>query len=101
MAGRERDDQRTMVRYFRIRDRNHAAVGRGRKCVNGALHTGGVASIDRAHFHTERRGDRLNGAKLGEAGRKGGITKNRDTRDARRNLFEKLQPFGAEAELEQ
>jgi len=55
VLGRERDDQLTMSDRQRARRHDQAAIRLACKCRDGALNVAGVAHVDRAHFHPERR----------------------------------------------
>ena len=102
VPGRQRDDQIAMNRRA-----NALAVTirppfeRAREGRDGALDLAGVAHVDRAHLHPERRRHGLDGAELADPGRYGGIPKDRRSRHARRDLLEQLQPFPAQAVFEQ
>ena len=60
----------------------------------------GVAHVDRAQLHSERRRHGLDGAELADPDGYRGIPKDRHSRHARRDLFEQLQPFPAHAVFE-
>src|SRR5262245_38933857 len=75
---------------------DQAAIRGTRKGRDSALDLTGVAHVDRANVHSERRRHRLGGAELADSLRQGGVSKDRDTRHARRDLLEQLQPFRAD-----
>ena len=55
MAGRQRDDQVAMKLRGRARGHDQSAIGRAGEGRNGALDLAGVAHVDRADLHSERR----------------------------------------------
>jgi hypothetical protein len=72
-----------------------------RECNDRALDLAGVAHIDRAQLHPERRRHRLERAQLPAPGGYRGIPKDGRSRHAWRNLLEQFQPFPAHAVFEQ
>src|SRR5215212_10104251 len=76
---------------------DQATIRNTREATNGALDFGGVAHVNRAQFHGERRRHRLNGCKLTDPGRYCGIANNRSPRYAWGDLLEQFQPFAADA----
>ena len=74
---------------------DQAAIRGAREGRDGALDLAGVAHVDRAHLHPERRRHGLDGAELADPGGYGGIPKDCRSRHAWRDLLEQLQPFSA------
>ena len=100
MPGRKRDDQIAMSRRQRARQSRsgrHCGLREGR---DGALDLVGVAHVDRGYVHPERRRHGLDCGELADPGGYGWVSKDRHSRHARRDLFEQLQPFPAEAVFE-
>jgi hypothetical protein len=64
------------------------------------LDVAGIMRVDRPHVDPERRRHRLNGAQLSAPSARRGIANYSYPRNCRRDLFEQLQPFGADTELE-
>ena len=60
----------------------------------------GVAHVDGAHLHADRRRHILDDGELADPGGYGGISKDGHARHARRDLFEQLQPFRAQTIFE-
>jgi hypothetical protein len=58
---------------------------------------GSITHVHRAQVHPQRWRHCLDGAELSSAGGIAGITQDRRPGDARRDLFEQLQPFCADA----
>ena len=85
----------------RARRHDQAAIRSAREGRDGALDLAGVAHVDRAHLHPERRRHGLDRAELPDPGGYGGIPKDRRSRHARRDLLEQFQPFPAHAVFEQ
>jgi hypothetical protein len=77
-----------MKLHMGTRSRDQTAIRSAREGRDGALDLAGVAHIDRAQFHPERRRHRLDGAQLPAPGGYGGIPNDRRPRHARRDLFE-------------
>ena len=100
VPGRKRDDQIAMNDRRRARRHDQAAIRGARECRDGALDLAGVAHVDRAHLHPERRRHGLDCGELADPGGYGGIPKDRRSRHARRDLLEQLQPFPAHAVFE-
>src|SRR5262249_33681325 len=71
-----------------------------RKCAERAFDVVGLVRVDRPYVHSERRRYRLNSASLSAAGARRGIANYCDARNCGRDLLEKFQPFGTDAELE-
>ena len=100
VPSRKRDDQIATVLRRGARRHDQAAIRSVRECRDGALGLAGVAHVDRAYFHSERRRHSLDEVKLAGSGAKGSIPEDRRSRHARRDLFEQLQPFSADAVFE-
>ena len=100
MPGRQRDDQIAMNDRQSAPRHDQAAIRGAREGRDGALDLAGVAHVDRAQLHPERRRHGLDGAELADPGGYGGIPKDRRSRHARRDLLEQLQPFPAHAVFE-
>ena len=101
VPGRERDDQLTMNEREPARRHDQASVRSTRKRRDGSLDLAGIADVDRAQFHPERRRRRLDRGELAGSGGYAGIPKDRRSRHARRDLLDKFQPFSAGAVFEQ
>ena len=56
------------MRRQRARRHDQAAIRRARERRDGALDFAGVAHVDRAHLHPERRRHGLDGAELADPG---------------------------------
>ena len=69
VPGRQRDDQIAMNRRQRARRHDQAAIRGAREGRDGALDLAGVAHVDRAHLHPERRRHGLDCAELAESRR--------------------------------
>ena len=67
---------------------NHAAVGTLREGRDGALDLAGIAHIDGAQLHAQRRRKRLDRTELTETRCDAGVTKDRSPRHARCDLLE-------------
>ena len=80
---------------------DQAAIAGTRKGRDAALDLRRVAHVDRAHLHPERRRRGTDRAPLADPGGYCGIPKDRNSRYARRDLLEQLQPFRAQAVIEQ
>ena len=76
---------------------DQAAIRPARECRDGALDFAGIAHVDRAQLHPQRRRHDLDSAELPDPGGDGRIPKDRRPRHAGRDLFEQLQPFSAHA----
>ena len=101
VASRQRDDQIVMQKRHGARRQNQIAIGRARKCRDGALDLAGVAPhIDRVDLHPERRRHGLDDTELADSGGYDGIPKDRRSRHAGRDLLEQFQPFAAQAIFE-
>ena len=97
MPGRQRDDQIAMNVRRPARCHDQTAIGGARERRDGALDLVGVAHVDRVHLHPERRRHGLDDGELAGAGGLDGIPKDGYSRHTRRDLFEQLQPFPADA----
>src|SRR6185369_978719 len=64
------------------------------------LHVFGISPTERGQFHPKRRGHRLDGSELTDIRRDRWVSNDADTRNAGRDLLEQLQPFCADAILE-
>jgi hypothetical protein len=95
VPGRQREDQVAMNRGERAPRRDQAAIRGAREGRDAALDLVGVAQVDRAYLHADRRRHGLDYGELGGASGCEGIPKDRRSRHARRNLLEQLQPFPA------
>ena len=100
VPGRQRDDQIAMRARQRARRHDQAAIRGAREGRDGALDLAGVAHIDRAHLHAERRRHGLDDGELADPGGCGRVPKDRRARHARRDLLEQLQPFSRQAVFE-
>ena len=69
MPGRKRDDQIAMNERQRARRHDQAAIRRARESRDGALDLAGIAHVDRAQLHPERRRHGLDGARTGRSRR--------------------------------
>src|SRR5262249_37592441 len=76
---------------------DEAAIREPRERGNGTLDLAGIAHVDRAYLHSERWRRGLDRAELASPGRYGGISQERHSLYAGRDLLEQLQPFAAEA----
>src|SRR5262245_25708134 len=90
-----------MITRLRARRHNQAAIRSAPEIGYAALDLSGIAHADRAKLYSQLRGSGLNGAQLPPARDLGGIPQYRYPRHARRDLFEQLQPFPADAVFEQ
>src|SRR5262249_35098003 len=72
----------------------------GRESGEAALNLVRLVRVDGAQLHAERWRHRLDRAKLSAPGARGRIADDGHTRHPRRNVFEQLQPFCADAEFE-
>src|SRR6266700_4110862 len=77
----------------RARRHNQAAIRRARECRDGALDLAGVAYVDRADLHPDRRRHGLDYGELADPRDYSRITKDRRSRYTRRDLFKQFQPF--------
>ena len=82
------------------RRHDQAAIRGAREGRDGALDLAGIAHVDRAHLHAERRRHGLDSRRTGRSRRRCRIAKDRRARHARRDLLEQLQPFAAQAVFE-
>ena len=64
MPGRDRDDQIAMSDRRRARRHDQAAIRGAREGHDGALDLAGIAHVDRAHLHSDRRRHGLDCAEL-------------------------------------
>ena len=71
-----------------------------REVTTDAFDLAGIAHVDRAHLHPERRRHGLDDGELADPRGYGGIPKDRYSRHARRDLLEQFQPFPAQAVFE-
>src|SRR5262245_28393121 len=78
---------------------DQAAIRGARECGEAALDRFGVVRGDRYYLHPERWRRALDGTELTHAGGICWVSKYRHPRDLGRDLFEQLQPFGADREL--
>jgi hypothetical protein len=69
------------------------AIRGARDGRDAARDLAGVAHVDWAHLHPQRRRHGLDGGKLIGSGALAGISKDRCSYHAWRDLFEQLQPF--------
>jgi hypothetical protein len=99
VPGGQRDDQIAMKLRQRAAGHNHATIRRTREVRDSTLDLAGVAYVDRAYLHSDRRGHRLDRAELASPSG-GGITEDRSACHARCNLLEQFQPFPAQAIFE-
>jgi hypothetical protein len=67
---------------------------------NASFDLAGIAQVGCHDLHTEQGCCRLNCAQLTGRARRAGLLKYNYFGDAGRNLFEKLQPFPADAEID-
>jgi hypothetical protein len=79
------------------RRHNQPAIRRTREGRDSALDFVGVAQADRGYLHPKRRRHGLDGGKLIGSGALAGISKDRCSHHAWRDLFEQLQPFPGHA----
>src|SRR6516165_5300600 len=79
---------------------NHSVVRQACYCCDGALDRIGVAYVDRTQLHPERWCHGLDRAELASTRGAGWVTEHRYATDARRDLFEQLQPFSTQAVFE-
>jgi hypothetical protein len=75
VPGRQRDDQIAMSARQRARRHDQAAIRGARECRDGALDLAGVAHVDRAYLHADRRRHGLDYGELANPGGYGGIPK--------------------------
>jgi hypothetical protein len=73
VPGRKRDDQFAMNHCQRARRQNKTTVRRAREGRDGALDLAGIAHVDRADLHAERRRHGLNDGELADPGGYGGV----------------------------
>src|SRR5262249_7803677 len=71
-----------------------------RKGAEGALDVGWIVRGDWSYVYSTRRRYRLDGAQLSAASTRRRIANHGHAGNRRRHFLEKLQPFGADAELE-
>src|SRR5262249_35050544 len=74
-----------------------AALGGASEGGNRALDFAEIAHPDRRKLDRERLGHRLNGAKLADACRGGGVSKHHRPRHARHDLLKQFHPFPTQA----
>src|SRR5262245_31049691 len=89
-----------MSRYRRARRHDQAAIRSAGEACDRALDLPGIAGIDRPQLHAERLRHGLNSTELPDAGWIGGIAKYSRSHKPRRDLFQQLQPFSAQAIFE-
>ena len=99
VASRQRNDQRAMNHGWRGRQHDQAVVRSPHERGDSALDGGRVACVERANLDPQRCGRGLQCAELTKPGGLRGLVENRRTSHARRDLFEKFDPFRAYAEL--
>src|SRR5262245_57326809 len=90
-----------MFTCLRARRHDQAAIRSAPEIGCGAVALSGVARAIRPTLLPQLRGSGLNGAQLSGPAALGGIPQYRYPRHARRDLFEQLQPFPADAVFEQ
>ena len=88
------------MRDQRARCHDQAAIRGASEGRDRALDLAGVAHIDRAHLHPERRRHRLDRAELARPGGYSSVANDPHPRHAGRDLLEQLQPLAAQAVLE-
>ncbi len=101
VPSRQRDDQVAMNDRRRARQHDKAAIRLPRECGDGALDLWRITYVDKDQFHPERGRHALDGAQLAERGGYRGVPKHRRPRHTGRDVSDQLQPFHADAELEQ
>src|SRR5260370_39814523 len=79
---------------------DQATIRGAREGRDSTLDLAGVAYVDRAYLHPDRRGHRLDRAELASPSGDGGITEDRGACHARCDLLEQFQPFPAQAIFE-
>jgi hypothetical protein len=89
-----------MTRRGRACRHDQAATGRAREGRDGTLDLLGVAHVDGADLHPERRCRGLDDGKLAVSGSLRSIPKDRHSRHARCGLLEQFQPFRADVPVE-
>ena len=82
------------------RRQDQPAIADARERRDGPLDFAGVAQVDRADLHPDRRRRGLNRGELGGTGRYSRVPKHGRTRHARRDLLEYFQPFPGQAVFE-
>jgi hypothetical protein len=100
VPGRKCSDQFAMNRVPGARCHDQAAVRQAREGRDGTFDLGSVARSERPHLHAERLRGGLDGTKLTDSGRIGGISEDSHSRYARRDLLEEFQPFPAQTVFE-
>src|SRR5262245_27463132 len=85
---RQLDGHIAMEKCRRATRHDQAAVRELRECGNGTLDIAGIARVDRAHLHPERWGRGLDRGELASPGRYVGISQERHSLYARRDLLE-------------
>src|SRR5215475_1952119 len=101
VARRQRDDQIATKDRERAPGQDQTAVRATREGRNRPLDLPGVVNVDGANLDRNRRRCGLNRSPLANAGDYGGIAKDGCARDIWRDLLEQLQPFRANAVIEQ
>jgi hypothetical protein len=79
---------------------DQTAIRRAREGRDRGLDLGGVAQIDRAYLHLERRRHGLDYAELAGSGGRRGIPKDRNPRHIGPDLLEQFQPFPTDGVFE-
>src|SRR6202048_3533561 len=77
VPSRKRDDQLAMEHRQRARRHDQAAIQVARECCDGALDFTGVANIDRADLHADRRRHGLDYGELADPRGAGGVAEAR------------------------
>ena len=97
---RKRDDQTAINKTRPAGGHDQSTIWGSREGRDDALDLAGVALVERADLHPERRRHGLNDTELGGAGGCVGIPQDRHSLHAGRDLLEQLQPFSADAVFE-
>ena len=100
VPGRQRDDQIAMKMRQRARGHDQSAIRERAKAATARSISPASRTLIGAHLHPERRRHGLDRGKLADPGGYGGITNDGRSRHTRRDLFEQLQPFPAQAVFE-
>src|SRR5262249_16617767 len=101
VAGRKRDDKIAMTSRRWGSDSDQTTVRYLRERHDGALDLARIAHVHWTQLHPQRLRHRLDDCVLTGPGAHSGVPKDRRPRHAGPDLFKQLQPFSAEAILEQ
>src|SRR5437879_13132204 len=88
-----------MSRYRCARRYDQAAIRSTGEACDRAFDLLGIVSVDRPQLHAERLRRSPSSAELSDAGWIGGIAEDGGSRNPRRDLLQKFQPFPAQAKI--